>query len=153
MRREPNMTDRELKQWIYDQCKVDGNCKIWTGGCNQNQTPIISVRGKKMTIRRYLYETIMKVELTRDEFVLVHCGNHKCLEITHMYIGSQMDIIEQRTESTYTNTFRNPKLCVIQSCKELKYRFNFCEKHYHELVPKSTRVFEYDETGHVDSPH
>ena len=140
--RKPNMTNKELRKWIESKLQEKHGCKLWTGTTESknNNTGVISVKGKKTTVRRFYYQLVMKVELSDNEQVYSTCNNSRCLRIDHLYVGGKEELSERRTEYIRNET----DLCVIESCsnKRTSRGAIFCDDHFSQLVPLSTRNFD-----------
>ena len=153
-RRKANMTNQELREWIEEQIEEKDGCKIWTGTKNPDgRSGIIKFNKITKSVRRCYYELVMKRELTDAELVLSSCNNPLCLSLDCLFIGDHSDLIRlrwERGEMAVGYNFDKRK-CIIDSCKNKRTSKSavFCDECANKLVPKPTRVFEYEENANA----
>lgn len=81
----------DLIQRIEERSIEVGDCWIWQGAINNNGAPMISYRGKVMSIHRAL--CIKKGRPVKGKLCYAKCGEKKCVNPDHVGIQTQAEAI------------------------------------------------------------
>jgi hypothetical protein len=74
-------------------CEEEGDCTVWTGGCNGSGIPYASCDGKTKNLRRHIWALANPDKpVPAGKFLLMKCRNHLCLDPAHMVIKSRKEI-------------------------------------------------------------
>lgn len=114
-KRKPNMTDGQMKAWLYAQArivegKLDTPCWIWTGGTQYQGYGQVQWKGKSRMVHRVAYE--LWYGPIDDDLVVRHMGDcHKgCYRPTHLHADTQLANVREAMElGTFRATVLKPK--------------------------------------------
>ena len=81
--------------WKYVDKKSNDKCWNWTGCCDKDGYGHIGVNGK--LIRSHRFSWILKNGTVPDEIYVLHkCDNPKCVNPSHLFLGTQQDNIKDK---------------------------------------------------------
>jgi hypothetical protein len=66
-------------------------CLEWTGGVNGNGYGSLGVGGRKTKLAHRLAFELVHGPMSRNQFVCHRCDNPRCIEVAHLFLGSQLD--------------------------------------------------------------
>ena len=73
---------------------MDKPCKKTWRALGSDGYPIIAINGRNVRLARYVYEKHHKTELSSDEVIMHICDNPRCVEITHLVRGTELDNVK-----------------------------------------------------------
>lgn len=85
-------------------CHDCGDCLLWKLGVNSQGLPCARIDGKRMTVRRYVYEHIYGRSLRNGACVSTRCGNARCLAKNHLLRRTRSQLIKQQYLDGMRNT-------------------------------------------------
>lgn len=73
----------------------ENGCRVWTKSCDTSGYGHVRFQGRLQSTHRVVW---IKAHgpIPEDVCVLHHCDNPPCGELTHLFLGSQLDNIEDR---------------------------------------------------------
>ena len=74
-------------------------CTLWSGGCNSNGYGQIGFKSKVLLAHRVSWE-LYRGEIPDGKCVLHRCDNPLCVNPDHLFIGTQLDNMLDRTEKS-----------------------------------------------------
>jgi HNH endonuclease len=83
---------------MLSKVTVDGDCLRWNGCKDKDGYGLSAIRGKKMPAHRAHY-ILTHGELTSNEYVLHKCSNRDCINIDHLYVGTQQQNVQDQIKS------------------------------------------------------
>jgi hypothetical protein len=86
--------DRFWKTYCKKTRKV-GECREWIGSCNKWGRPLVYYQGKRVFVRRLLYQLAIG-PLSDEERVISTCNNHRCVRHSHLVKGTEDDAKRKR---------------------------------------------------------
>lgn len=78
------------RPWV-NAIRVAGGCLEWAGTVNQRGRAVVRIAGKHKFVARLVMERELSRPLLRQEYVCHRCDNAKCIEVSHLFIGSHAD--------------------------------------------------------------
>lgn len=67
-------------------------CLEWQGGRNRKGYGMLSFEGKYRTLSRVVMHLAYDFDFDdREQYVLHHCDNPRCVNLNHLYIGTAQD--------------------------------------------------------------
>lgn len=85
-RRKP-LTDDQMRLWLLENVRIDGECRIWAGTVVQG-VPVVRWKGRMLSARRLLPK-LMGKQIGPREVVYPCCGNGLCLNPQHLRIDTR----------------------------------------------------------------
>ncbi len=95
---------------IVARCiRAKNGCLEWQGSYTQNGYPRMSLRGLENRGNRVIW-TLYNGSIKNGLFVLHECDNKKCLEISHLKLGTNFDNMQDAIKRN-RNPFKNKTHC------------------------------------------
>lgn len=85
----------DKRAWHYlSRTHQEGNCLIWDGAVDKYGYPRANIRGNgNIKVHRYIFEQLHGFA---PDVVRHTCDNPRCLRLSHMIAGSQLENIQDR---------------------------------------------------------
>ncbi len=94
-----------------DTSKGVGNCYEWTGHTDTSGYGRVWRDGRKHPVHRMMYEFVHG-PIPKDMYVCHHCDNKKCMNPTHLFLGTQKDNMQDWTKKGKNRMINEPHLRV-----------------------------------------
>lgn len=93
---------KKCKKDKKTKCLIVINPDLW-GGKSKNY-PIIKIKGKLYLMHRLMW-TLKKGPIRKNLFICHKCDNPKCININHLWIGSQKDNMRDMIKKNRHNKY------------------------------------------------
>ena len=81
----------------YSERITESGCRIWTGSTNQDGYGHLNINKKTTRVTRLIYER-EKGKIPEGQYVLHTCDTPQCININHLYLGTQFDNMQDRAK-------------------------------------------------------
>lgn len=123
------MDQKKIEQMLSNTKRDYKGCLVWQKSVkNRCGYAHASYKGKNITGHRLMWQ-LVNGKIPEDKMVLHHCGNGRCINIHHLYLGTPKDNMRDRTRHG-ANPFANRSHC----------------PRGHEYTPENTRTARYCKT-------
>jgi hypothetical protein len=85
-------------------CHDCGDCLLWKLGVNSQGQPCARIDGKRVTVRRYVYEHVYGRQVRATDCIATRCGNSRCLAKNHLLRRTRSQLIKQQYLDGMRNT-------------------------------------------------
>jgi len=93
---------RQTYTSLLRHAKYEGNCLIFQGCKDKDGYGLSSIKGVKMPAHRAAWILGKGVQLNTQEYVLHTCGNRACIDLDHLYVGTQkQNVQDQKNAGTF----------------------------------------------------
>lgn len=82
---------------ILKRTRECGDCLLWTGSFVHDAAPVISVKNKKLYVKRYMLE--LEGQNIKGKCVISTCGHDSCVNRKHLLVVTRATVIK-RTAAT-----------------------------------------------------
>lgn len=116
----------ETMFWPKVDIKESDKCWNFTGGTNRGYGRFwIGSKCINVYAHRFAYESYYKCKIPKEKMVLHHCDNPLCCNPKHLYIGTHLDNMNDRTvrrrgRKTIDAKLRAGEIWLIRKLKEIK---------------------------------
>lgn len=123
-------------QQMLSKTTNKGGCILWNGVKDKDGYGISSIKGKKMPAHRAHF-ILTNGELPTNQYVLHKCINRSCINLEHLYVGTQKDNIKDQIDAgTFVRGSKNGKARLTEtqiysirisklSCRELADMYQY----------------------------
>lgn len=123
-------------QEMLSKVTIDGDCFRWNGVKDKDGYGLSSIKGKKIPAHR-AHWILTNGELTSDQYVLHKCKHRDCINLDHLYVGTQkQNIGDQIAADTFVRGSKNGKARLVEdqvlsirsstlSCSDLAKQYNY----------------------------
>lgn len=148
-----------VEEKFWSNVKIGDGCWEWNAGCGKPGYGIFQYTVKHpfksvkhlVSSHRYSYAFWNKKSLKEIDCVLHKCDNRKCVRPDHLFEGSNLDNIKDRTKKNRGNGEKIQKI-TAQQCKEIQelystgkyrqkdlaYKFGVDQSHVSRIVNKDS---------------
>lgn len=114
----PVLTPHEMRQWLLENVRIDGDCRIWAGSTTGSGDPEVMWNRKRYPSRRLLGQLL---GMCRDPSYVswTSCGNKRCMAPEHIRFGTrkQMGLAMRRHGVYLTGSQRSLVSCLGRAPK------------------------------------
>lgn len=86
-------TDAHVRAWLEaylaPRTEWDGDCLVWTRSLNSTNTPVTSIHGRSVNVRRLVF-SVQQYPVGPKLCVVSGCGNSRCL--SHLQAMAKVDV-------------------------------------------------------------
>lgn len=113
---ESSMTPEQIRDWIWSNCKEDGDCLLWQGACPEKHGASMRLPGtrKVVPVRRTLMEALGKS--VKGYVATSTCENPRCMADEHCVIWTRKQLQKRNGQKLSVN--------VVFASKIARYRRN-----------------------------
>jgi hypothetical protein len=83
---------------MLSKVTLDGDCLRWNGCKDKDGYGLSAIRGKKMPAHR-AHWILVRGELTSDQYVLHTCKHRDCINLDHLYVGTQKQNVQDQMDA------------------------------------------------------
>lgn len=89
---------------VRARCREDGDCLLWTGTLTSKGYPTAKHQGRRVQVRRWLYDVTNDKPLRRDQYPCVTCDQKLCLNREHLVAKSKGGYMKLAAENGVYST-------------------------------------------------
>lgn len=97
----PIITKTEYETRLLPYIDKQESCWMWTRCCSPYG--VLTIRGKTFGVHRLMYVYHHQKVLTSHQFVCHTCDNPNCCNPDHLWVGNNLDNIQDRVNKKRTN--------------------------------------------------
>lgn len=106
----PEKTRFEFETYFWSLVRMTKKCWYWTGGHDGKGYGRIYRRQKYHAVHRLSWEFCHGRKIPKGLFICHHCDNKLCVNPMHLFVGTQVDNMQDWTRKGKNKLINNPRL-------------------------------------------
>ena len=95
-------TTKQVSRLYSKLLVVPSGCHEWQAYTNANGYGVVRLFGKTMLAHRAIWETV-NGDIPKGLFVCHHCDNPKCCNVDHLFLGTNIDNVDDSKRKNRRN--------------------------------------------------